>query len=1268
MSKLSSYTLPIPDQSHLNKVRDALWSRPFAGASVMIGSGFSRNATKPRSELDDIPLWSDIAAQIVGNLYPDIEPPPIDDPLRLAQQYMSTFGRSDLHRLLGQLVRDRSFIPGETHSRLLRLPWRDVFTTNWDTLLERASLEIAEPSYSVVEDIDQLPLVMQPRIIKLHGSFPSKFPLIFTEEDYRTYPTRYAPFVNTVQQAMMETIFCLIGFSGDDPNFLNWSAWVRDNLGEAAPKIYLAGLLKLLPHQRRMLEERGVVPIDLWHHPKASRWPEHRQHQYATQWILHTLEYGEPYDENMWPSTPDDREQDIDERLTPIVRVPFEIPERLPQTRLSRDSSTYNEEQLDTIKEVLRVWKQNRGLYPGWLVFPSGQEHFELSRYTDEWEPHILKALPELTQTERLSAVRELMWRREILLEPITPELRDAAQGVLDTFDCDNRTISGSEQVDIDWPSVRESWRKISIMLVTDARYDCDLSSFERHLESLQPFWDDAPEVAHQIQQERCLCALYSSAFEHLNELLDEWQIEKSDPIWMLRKAALLTEMNRQKESFPLVQEALNSIRKDLAGDQSIGNASRYGWALASTLTWTNRRSVYRKWDELASHKCHAWNEIDQITRTLNGTDERKEAPSFDLGVSHRSSFGWSNKAYTRLVSAYRALRMPEIAGLPPVNVDRERNGIPLGAALGILTLAADELATYAPELAARIMLRTCRSEGDKTFLRVLSRTRIASLSDDAAETLARICTSIIEHTLPRLLTLDETRGVVSSIERLQVALEVLSRLVLRIKPELAVDALALGLKCYRTKVVVEHRWLAGSTSSLLERSWEALPQDLRSVHVFDLLTAPIPGIDGFSAVTESNDPGSLAGHRDLSGEGTPEFAAQSSEAVNFLLRALRSTNVTARSVATIRLLPLVLSGSVTDDQRLEIAGVLWRDSDPVLSNSAGPGAPFDWVFMVLPEISPGQAEKSFRRKWLAAQDISDDDLSGHAQRMLSQLGPAIAASEARERLLPLTEEESKHVSGQVLRFANSFFGSSVSLGPNTSIRYMNTVVGAIAIPGPIAEELFRLAETTLGTESTDRRNVLRHFGDPIYDVRIAVSFSLIPGLVRTLPDRVGTMVMWLSSGLASSEAIRVNNAMLATRTWALAPPETALSTAPDSLIREVGAIIASRRKDALPEALLCATLIFERGIQTHRDAITTFVLHGLSYLAEEMQYTRYLQDDDVPTVRLLCVQLASHMARSGFTDNAIVMKWLNIGRNDPFPEVRNVVLFTEVEPPTDVI
>ena len=108
-----------------------------------------------------------------------------------------------------------------------------------------------------------LATTVAPRIVKLHGSFPSNRPFVVTEEDYRTYPIRFAPFVNTVQQALMESIFLLVGFSGDDPNFLHWCGWVRDHLGPAAPRLYLAGALGLDRPTRLMLEERGVIPIDL---------------------------------------------------------------------------------------------------------------------------------------------------------------------------------------------------------------------------------------------------------------------------------------------------------------------------------------------------------------------------------------------------------------------------------------------------------------------------------------------------------------------------------------------------------------------------------------------------------------------------------------------------------------------------------------------------------------------------------------------------------------------------------------------------------------------------------------------------------------------------------------------------------------------------------------------------------------------------------------------------------------------------------------------
>ena len=340
---MKDHTQPIPDQSHINKVRDALSVRPTSRASVMIGSGFSRNAQKTRFDAHDIPLWRDIANALFDQLYPQSSgagsngghaiTPSVDNVLRLAQEYETAFGRSDLISLLDWLIRDNEFVPGSAHFRLLQLPWRDVFTTNWDTLLERANREITERPYRVVQNVKQLPIVSPPRIIKLHGSFPSHFPLIVTEEDYRTYPTAFAPLVNTVQQAMMETVFFLIGFSGDDPNFLNWSGWVRDNLGEAALKIYLAGWLGLSPHRRRMLEARGVVPIDLANHPKASSWPVHLRHQYATDWLLYTLAPSQPYDQTTWPSPPTEEESRIPEHLQPVMRIVPEVPLSEPNRR-----------------------------------------------------------------------------------------------------------------------------------------------------------------------------------------------------------------------------------------------------------------------------------------------------------------------------------------------------------------------------------------------------------------------------------------------------------------------------------------------------------------------------------------------------------------------------------------------------------------------------------------------------------------------------------------------------------------------------------------------------------------------------------------------------------------------------------------------------------------------------------------------------------------------------------------------------------------------
>jgi hypothetical protein len=307
--------MTFPDQMHIERIRQALWrGREFGQAAVLIGAGFSRNAENAHLSARPFPLWADIATSLVDRLYPSSDSDTLDrqaslnqaqstsGALRIAQEFEAAFGRDALDRFLLEAIVDQDYRPGKLHELLLELPWSDVFTTNYDTLLERGAREITNRKYDLVSTVAEIPGAMKPRIVKLHGSFPSIRPFIFTEEDFRTYPRVFASFVNLTQQAMMENVFCLLGFSGDDPNFLYWSGWVRDNLGRSAPQIYLCGMLNLNTAKRNLLHERNVVPIDLSPLFPSERFPDRGiRHASAVEWFLLSLEAGRPRDVLLWP-------------------------------------------------------------------------------------------------------------------------------------------------------------------------------------------------------------------------------------------------------------------------------------------------------------------------------------------------------------------------------------------------------------------------------------------------------------------------------------------------------------------------------------------------------------------------------------------------------------------------------------------------------------------------------------------------------------------------------------------------------------------------------------------------------------------------------------------------------------------------------------------------------------------------------------------------------------------------------------------------------
>ena len=368
-------------------------------------------------------------------------------------------------------------------------------------------------------------------------------------------------------------------------------------------------------------------------------------------------------------------------------------------------------------------------------------------------------------------------------------------------------------------------------------------------------------------------------------------------------------------------------------------------------------------WEELASLKCDAKQEIILSTRAIERNDNRNEAPSFDLGVRRVTRTIFSGDSRYKLIAGYRGVRLPEVAGLPPTNNPGGRYFIPMS--LGqrvVLTSAADELADDAPDLAIRLALRACNDDGDKTLQRVLSRNRVARLSEDSARILADICESVIKYALPRLDTADNLPFGTPWVRLTRVSIEALSRLVLRLPPDSQAAVLEFGFDCLRNLASRGNLLIGRPVSDLLGRSWYALPNEHRDFYALSLLAMPFAGLDELAADPGYQDPGSLVINSDVAIVRSPDNEDHFQSVIQAVINALKSEENQVREQAALRAALLVRSECLTDNEKIEMAHVLWSKAgatDPDVFTHSSMG----WVYLVLPEHTQGQAERSFRAK-----------------------------------------------------------------------------------------------------------------------------------------------------------------------------------------------------------------------------------------------------------------------------------------------------------------
>ena len=667
-----------------------------------------------------------------------------------------------------------------------------------------------------------------------------------------------------------------------------------------------------------------------------------------------------------------------------------------------------------------------------------------------------------------------------------------------------------------------------------------------------------------------------------------------------------------------------------------------------------------QRWRELAYLKCDARAELHAYTEAIKGGIEKKEKLSFDLGVPSNHEILLSNAERNQQIAAYRAVRLIEVAGLLPANCR------------SILELAADNLSAFAPELAVRLILRISDYDENPTLTHVLSRTRVAAMPADLANTLAQTCSGVIEYALPRIVGIGKQSGI-SWIERLRVAIEALSRLVLRLEPEMAEDIFKKALEWYRNDHIAQHWWMLQPVRHLLERSFEALPETRRTELALDLLGAPIVGLDNFVA-DESRypDPGYLLQQEFPLPIRTSDNENRWQETISFLIRGLRAGDE-ARKRAARRIAIVAFWERLTESEILQVAQALWSEDYSESGDLPSGTNLHNWEFFLLPEPEPSIAEKRFRRKWLNTNGLSQERAPS-LDEILWQVGDAISGLNKNQLSLEFSEEEEEYLveiikqwSENPMPYPTHPFDTRWGESTHQAIMGLQSILLEIRVPKSIAEKLYQKVKAkdlyeperlTFG-ELRKRQKANNEKVKALNESDMPCK-ELVAGIVKAWPDCFDDMAMLMRISLVSENADLAYNAAGGLYYWfeAATDSQHQLQSPPDDLIREIGIIISNRRKNVLGWALQVAKLVFEEGTQEQKDTICDLVLHGLSYLVKELQYDR-IQDegDDVPFLRWNCFQLARAMAECGFREDPTIVRWLESAESDPLPEVRHAAI-----------
>ena len=223
-------------RQYSNRLRNG-YATVFIGAGVSIASG--------------LPSWAslmEIPARAINV--------PISketDLYTLAEQYVQHEGNRTA--LIDIIIKSmaKPCEPNISHQIISRLPYKELWTSNYDQLIEMA-LASCGKGVNVIRRDEDFPFsrAEKMKLFKVHGSIDLPENVVITRKDIEAYHWKFATMQQAFYSAMANKTFLFIGFGLTDHNFRTILGRLNINHGENSRQHYALLTKEANPQDQRL--------------------------------------------------------------------------------------------------------------------------------------------------------------------------------------------------------------------------------------------------------------------------------------------------------------------------------------------------------------------------------------------------------------------------------------------------------------------------------------------------------------------------------------------------------------------------------------------------------------------------------------------------------------------------------------------------------------------------------------------------------------------------------------------------------------------------------------------------------------------------------------------------------------------------------------------------------------------------------------------------------------------------------------------------------